>query len=683
MSLRYEYLDADLNIWRQVDYDSVQNVAVHDQYNGRWRVVWEGEYSPDSLLILLENGGSLTINRNDAESSVYYPNLPSSFAGIIRMRLSDGKILSPALRVFPGSISIDDFKEIVLRLRNLAVKNGSAYREIIADNLGTNIIPLGQHLREAEPIDSLFAATNLLIDTCKSFLYVWPQIAQSLNSNIKLSYHLQTCDSPFSVLDEQSLGYNLDIGLGIEKSSDTINNSFVKYLVAHYIPKMIEDYINGLKIYKTDLIIAVKTPLSGKSLKEKSLNDRRIKPINKRILEIQTYEINLSQLQEKFILVNHHDSIKSSSDIMRFTSEMLNEICLSPIYSPLVEIYEKLKSLGHIWGLKGDLDERIDERGLEPVQKLYELWVFLEVYYSMLEFGFTSIDSRPDLTQKNIKNENNISNLPFRFEWIPLEILDSESKENIEDNARIKCIKAQLFYDKSYNGSKPDIRILLQIYYVNGTLRTENVFIDAKYRNYKNMNDKYKNQNNVNSVVRTSEYSGLVYKYGSILPGDIFETAREKYLRPNNGLASFIFHSDMMIPNYWGEVPYSAANVPKEHAYHDAEIVGHRYGALCLLPQNDMQKTLHTFWWMIFAYHLDITQYCLPCKSRAIQEKIAPKQEGNSSRGTYYNCAKCNDWWSTNICKNGHTLLKHVERGIHHRITTEVGLFYQCPRCKT
>ena len=188
---------------------------------------------------------------------------------------------------------------------------------------------------------------------------------------------------------------------------------------------------------------------------------------------------------------------------------------------------------------------------------------------------------------------------------------------------------------------------------------------------------------------------------------DVIEISRNTYLMPLKVKASFILHSDIEI-DYWGEVPINRILKEKFNLNtQPTEFVGHKYGAIALVPGVNAETQFRKLVQLLFKYHNDsLKTACLACghqltwgkdvvpswipdyisESELINRVLQGSDKAGSATGVYCSCPnpKCADFWVVQLCYGQHhPLLKLIDcfhRPSDHR-EWQGKWMYICPLC--
>lgn len=297
-----------------------------------------------------------------------------------------------------------------------------------------------------------------------------------------------------------------------------------------------------------------------------------------------------------------------------------------PAYHAVYKRYQSLQN-----ALQLDEQQRIEELlervPIERTSKLYEYWLFVQVYEELKRMGFQDAEGSNGFRQLLDKNT-------FRLKEGAILTLIGDPNLYSDQG---KTVEARLYYNRRFgptNNFRPDIL-------VEFTLDTTKILVlDAKYRDYDAQGD-------------------LQYKK------DVEETAYKKYKllqrKEKNSwvdvegveqirhqiAASFIVHS------------HSDPN--DEARFRDYGSAGHanEYGAIPLVPDERLfnPTNLKRLLKMFMRMHLRLFDICwLETEAHQQPVKAKPVRElGGRYRKSWeceYHCSECNNRWWVNHCGN-------------------------------
>lgn len=186
---------------------------------------------------------------------------------------------------------------------------------------------------------------------------------------------------------------------------------------------------------------------------------------------------------------------------------------------------------------------------------------------------------------------------------------------------------------------------------------------------------------------------------------DVVGVARDTYLNTLNLKASFILHTNDNF-DYWGEVPISRVLKEKFNvSIQNTGYIGHKYGAISLLPGVNSDGKFIKIVQLLFKYHNNsLKTACLSCghklkvgtevvpswkptmisESELTHRVINGRSDAGNGTGLYCSCSQCGDFWVIQICYgNHHPLLKLID--CFHRNSDHPEFYgkwmYICPVC--
>ncbi|HNE05928.1 MAG TPA: nuclease domain-containing protein, partial [Anaerolineales bacterium] len=359
------------------------------------------------------------------------------------------------------------------------------------------------------------------------------------------------------------------------------------------------------------------------------------------------------------------------------------KIADSKVYGPIYRAYQDYLSNAKSSRQKS-LAWALEEKSVRRVSKLYEIWVFFEVYARLVhDFGFLPDGDSPFDTIEVYDEDINLrEGSEYRLSFVPKKNYFSKvpvCTAVLSYSPKIKprpCKLGKKCFDQNicpslpcYNeintGTweelKPDITLTLQT-----GAQIKKIALDVKYRNYADM--KYVSEKDKKYMVNTP------------FEADIFGTAKMKYL---NGLecdASFVLHSDPN-PQYtvFGGEPFTPT--PLRERANGEWWPGHKIGAVCVTPSH--QKGLDSLLRCFLMYHARLVSICWNplCHSILTEGNGMMKQPGY--KGDYYQCPDCGEFWISQYCSNKtqhHPLVK-MGKASFHKTASQNEWNCVCPAC--
>jgi hypothetical protein len=308
---------------------------------------------------------------------------------------------------------------------------------------------------------------------------------------------------------------------------------------------------------------------------------------------------------------------------------------------------------------EGRVDEEllrvIQQRRIHPVQHLYEMWAFLEIYDTLVsQLGFRPPSNEYSPLERCRHRAGNLeidNRRPFKLEF------------RLGDGAEGCLLTCAISYDmlrSHQKGGKYQPDVFLEF---EGRSAVRHRFaIDAKYRNYRSeqLQQRYRKD-----LLDTG--SNSVYEW------DLLHTAKRKYLDDLDCQAAFIVHSDLETPDYWGGDDHVRPGTP-DPLPRITEFPGHRYGSIGLVPERT--TPLVTLLRCMLMYHMGIVDICWKCRRRVRREK-------NERRvGWHYLCDSCSLFWIETWCfgEVKHPLIMFGRQSFHETKPSD-DWFSKCPKC--
>jgi hypothetical protein len=332
------------------------------------------------------------------------------------------------------------------------------------------------------------------------------------------------------------------------------------------------------------------------------------------------------------------------------SQKLLTSIGYSPLYFAYLRFEadrEKYEGL-----VDSQVKKAIQDEQLRPVRDLYEMWIFLEVYYTLVSsFGFTATTASPSPLERCYEDDGVLS-IPKGSEFF---------LEFAADGRDSPSLYATLTYDGRVNRTdssgyyRPDV--FLKVRTLDG--KTASFAMDAKYRRY--------------DAPLHGDYLKLAndHQLTSFFALDLLHTAKSKYYQQLNSTAAFILHSDARVPNYWGGDlvvrTFAGLDAPEVNEY-----PGHRFGAISVVPNKP--QSLITLFECFLRYHLGSLSTCWTCR-----RTVLPTKNGRGV-GDYYLCDVCTSFWIVSWCRlHGHRLVKLGTHSFH--LTEDTPWKCKCPQC--
>lgn len=291
---------------------------------------------------------------------------------------------------------------------------------------------------------------------------------------------------------------------------------------------------------------------------------------------------------------------------------------------------------------------------LAKTQDIYENWC----YFKMIHFLVTEQGWRIDSPEELAKQIDN-SLIERRGTQYKIKCTLKHSNSNESE------ITLNVYYEHKLNTNKLSDAPLKPDYHFEFEIkgRKHNIYADAKYKNYLEMETPYNSE--FTSNIRDVAINNYINRFATT---------------ENQANASFIIHPDInSIYTFFGGL---LSELEKEK-YQSFEPPEHKFGAFVLLPSQNLY--LKVFFKMIMEYHLGLYRYCWNCgeTDNIQQRKISLK----SNRYKYhFHCGNCGDFWVKTHCGESsgkHKLIKHMTNYHFERKENKGNWYVQCPECKS
>lgn len=377
--------------------------------------------------------------------------------------------------------------------------------------------------------------------------------------------------------------------------------------------------------------------------------DKKISILNKRNRRFINQYKNWDYVLEEIDTLLALDFFKDVKDIK--TSWKPSQIFINDLnYSLLCKTMKNLDI--EVNFLNEDKEElfRVDVS-----HRIYEYWVFFKMVEVLMNEQRWEIDNIEDIYNW-LQDVNKRKNA--------LKVVLSRSLGYGNDLKLTLFNNKDIFYKENYSSQlkskRPDFTLVFESKKAKKT-----VYIDAKYRNYKEQGRK-------------------------AWVEDIKNTAIDKYIKTfwnipygaeNEPIASFIVHPDTdeqwtFYGGYFGRI--SAEELDWQGRSE------HRFGSFSFTPS--MESNFITFTKLLLEYHFGLYDYCWNCGENTYSEDKIVKIEKTTDKGLvkyHYKCNNCGEFWVKNHCKfnKNHNLIKHVFN--YHEIDpfNNNPWYVLCPEC--
>ncbi len=316
------------------------------------------------------------------------------------------------------------------------------------------------------------------------------------------------------------------------------------------------------------------------------------------------------------------------------------------------------------------------EGRIKTTNELYEIWCFIKLYTAFIVYVNMKPAENTFLFDK-IKITNNevkIPNIKYILEF------------NYNTDYRLVFLyDAKVTYNHNGNQGykRPDIRIEL----LHNHQKIKQFCFDAKYKNYSDW-DIGHFIDDVLGIARDSYYSLLQSKASFLLHTDPkFDYWGEKPLTRLSGIKSYVLDNNLIK----GSINKSTGNYKTYELVSNVEInpsrflenqskgyCGHKYGAICLQPNETSEKQIKRILRLILQYHCSFESLCPSCGHQGIEKIYSCKRAGKC-----YSCENCQEFWVISHCQSSihHPLIKFKDSFHQKSNPNSQQWLYDCPVC--
>lgn len=377
---------------------------------------------------------------------------------------------------------------------------------------------------------------------------------------------------------------------------------------------------------------------------------RGVKEVEQTQKQLNNFLEELSEAYKWTTLVLKHPFLKNVSRDIKpsFTPSLalLRQDGYKQVYRDFYLTFGSQRQVLNQVSLERDL---LIERKVKPSHALYEIWAFLEIYQTLIDyFGFQTVGETPYSTIK-VSGENLTlaKNFPFKLSFTPI-------------NRKAPAIIITLTYEKQVlskrlDGSMTVLTPDIVLEVIDGS-EVKKFAIDAKYK----------------------KYSSIPYGKNGInaFANDMLEVAYEKYFKVAQHHASFLIHCDNNPEHtFWGEYFFS----PKENINYTG--IAHKWGSILATP-IDYQNIIKLLKCLLM-YHSNHHNFCWVCRREMEVSEIKERKTLKGYVVRYYKCNRGHNFWIKSHCSksNGkHSLIK-LGRSSFHRVYANNVWNCSCPEC--
>lgn len=422
-----------------------------------------------------------------------------------------------------------------------------------------------------------------------------------------------------------------------EESYDIYENQFIVYTLdrlRYYLSNLLDNFLHEINQKIQELSYRIRDSENHEEIGEEGVEERRkfkkkqlkkLRDTKEKLKEIKLkketdyrakireYQQQLDWLQRRSILAQ----VKLRSNfILKPTLVLLRH----PAYHAIYESYKQIEE-----DLQLDKRQRIKDLlarvPIERTSKLYEYWVFIQIYEELKQMGFRDVD--------NQSIDSILDEKTFRLK--SGEYLDLIGDSQIYSDNCGNTLKVRLYYECHFSKFCPDVLIK----FIRGD--TQKVLIlDAKYRKY----DEKDCPSYEDDVQGTAYHKyKLLERRADNKQWVKVEDEEANYSVRNIIAASFIVHSDASRPPDYGSSGH-----------------GNEYGAIPLVPEESRSKltNLKKLLRMFMRMHLRLFDICWLSDEHEMPEKAKRiRKLGGQYREHWewkYCCPKCGNCWWVNHC---------------------------------
>lgn len=360
-----------------------------------------------------------------------------------------------------------------------------------------------------------------------------------------------------------------------------------------------------------------------------------------------TLEQTLDKI-DKLLNIKFIKDIKVKKDILKPTQIFINDFSYNKVFRELKKLNKKVRFLDSI---------SPDMYFLKTTADIYENWCLYKIVNVLTnELGW--ILSNKESVLKDI---DKLLKHTGKFDKPCVKI---ELEHNIKNNEKLTLdliYEGKIYYDEN-KYKTPDFQFIFR----SKTIGERRIYLDAKYRNYKEQGNSTFLKD-INNVAIGKYYVPFIHT-------------------PNISDVSFIVHSDKdeRFECFGGNhiiEDYKIKDIYKDNQLLEYVVPNnHRFGAFYLLPSYSFN--INKFLRMILEYHLGMYNMCWSC-GEVEDIKVEEKKTAGGYIKYHYTCNKCDEFWVKNHCRTPqqHKLIKHIDNYHYINKDKKDPWYVTCPIC--
>lgn len=337
---------------------------------------------------------------------------------------------------------------------------------------------------------------------------------------------------------------------------------------------------------------------------------------------------------------------KEKKDTLKPTQVFINDFSYNRVFRELKELNKKVQFLDSI---------SPEMYFLKSTANIYEYWCLYKIVNVLVN------DLRWTIKNKDyvIKDMDKLLKHKGKFDKPCIKIQLEHELKGYKKLTLDLIYEGKIYYEEN-KYKTPDYQFIFNL----GKEDEKRIYLDAKYRNYKEQGD-FIFSKDINEVA--------INKYHTLFKNTM-----------NNSEVSFIVHSykDKEYECFGGNHiiennKLCEINYKQENIYNSAK---HKFGSFYLLPSDSF--AINKFLKMILEYHLDLYEICWNCGEIHNINKENKKTTGGNDK-FYYTCKNCNEFWVKNHCwtEEKHKLIKHLDNYHYVRNDKNNPWYVTCPVC--